>query len=143
MPLTHEEVRRLELRREELKTLLARVGDMRPGSLVGRFRRCGKADCHCAGEGSAGHGPCWSLTRRVDGKTVTKIIPAGPAVDRTREQIAEYRRFRSLARELIEVSERLCGARIDAPVAASQERAKKGGSKRHSRSRSSARSRRS
>jgi hypothetical protein len=143
MPLTHDEVRRLERRREELRIQLAQVGDMRPGSLVGRFRRCGKPDCHCAREATPGHGPCWSLTRRVGGKTVTKIIPAGRAVDRTREQIAEYRRFRDLAHELVEVSARLCSARIETPVAASQEGAKKGGSKRHSRSRSAARSKRS
>jgi hypothetical protein len=32
----------------------------------------------------------------VKGKTVTRIIPTGPAVERTRHQIAEYRRFRAL-----------------------------------------------
>ena len=81
---------------------------MRPGSLVPRFRKCGKSSCHCAKEGAKGHGPSFSLTHSVDGKTITHVIPAGPAVDRTREQLEEYHRFRQLVQELISVSERIC-----------------------------------
>jgi len=143
MPFSPDELRKLRHRREELRVLLAEIGDLRPGSLVGRFRKCGKASCHCSRQGSGGHGPSWSLTRRRGGKTVTSIIPAGPAVERTQEQIAEYRRFRRLARELIEVSERLCEAHIESPAAASEEGAKKGGSTRHSRRKSRAKSTRS
>jgi len=129
-------------RREALKRELGEIGDMRPGSLVGRYRRCGKPTCHCAAEGSEGHGPSWSLTRAIEGKTVTKIIPAGTAVDQTRAQIVEYRRFRGLARDLVEVSERLCAAKLG-EAASEEEAAKKGGSKRRSKPRSSPRSQRS
>ena len=38
----------LERRRAELVGQLASVGQMRPGSLTLRFRRCGTAGCHCA-----------------------------------------------------------------------------------------------
>ncbi|HVT15319.1 MAG TPA: DUF6788 family protein, partial [Thermoanaerobaculia bacterium] len=62
----------LEKKRDGLRAKLAATGEMRPGSLVGRYRRCGKASCHCAEEGAQGHGPSWSLTRVVDGKTVTR-----------------------------------------------------------------------
>ena len=127
-------------RREALKRELAGVDEMRPGALVGRYRKCSKASCHCAEAESGGHGPSWSLTRVVRGKTVTKIIPAA-AVERTRAQIAEHRRFRELARELVEVSEKIC----DAELAAAPEGqvAKKGGSKRRSKPRLSPRSKRS
>lgn len=33
--------------RQQLEKELAQVGDMRPGSLVERFRKCGTASCHC------------------------------------------------------------------------------------------------
>ncbi len=131
-------------RREALKRDLVDIGDMRPGSLVERYRRCGKASCHCAAADSAGHGPSWSLTREIEGKTVTRIIPAGAAVERTRAQIAEYRKFRTLARELVEVSEKVCEAQLATGKAATEEEAaKKGGSKRPSRPRSTPRSKRS
>ncbi len=128
----------LERKREGLREKLAATADMRPGSLVGRYRRCGKASCHCAGEGAAGHGPSWSLTRVVEGKTVTRIIPES-AVELTRQQIAEYRAFRDLSREFIEVNEDLCAARLGVERAREGE---KGGSAKPSRRRSSPKSRR-
>jgi hypothetical protein len=121
---------------------MAEVGDLRPGSLVERYRRCGKAGCHCAGKGALGHGPSWSLTREVGGKTVTRVIPAG-AVAQTREQIAEHRRFRALVRELVETSEQLCDVKVAASEATSDEVAKKGASKKPSTRKSQRRSKRS
>ena len=135
------EPRELRKQREQLKAELAGIGDLRAGSLVGRYRKCGKPNCRCAGEGAPGHGPSWSLTRKVGGKTVTKIIPAA-AVPQTQEQIAEYRRFRKITRELVEVSDQLCDAQLEGPEASSQE-AKKGASSRRSRPRSSRKSKRS
>ena len=75
--------------------------------MVARYRKCGKPYCHCAKEGSRGHGPSWSLTRQVAGKTVTRIIPPA-AVAQTQAQIAECQRLRRLTGELIEVSDALC-----------------------------------
>jgi hypothetical protein len=98
----------LRLQRDELKNALAQIGDMRPGSLVPRFRKCGKPTCHCAKKGAQGHGPSFSLTHPIAGKTVTRIIPVGAAVDRTREQLAEYHRFRQLVLQLTTVSEQIC-----------------------------------
>jgi len=91
---------------------LAQVDDLRPGFLTARFRKCGKSNCHCAQKDSLGHGPSYSLTHRVGGKTVTQVIPQGPAVERAKAQIAEYRRFRNLVRELITVSEQICSVQL-------------------------------
>jgi hypothetical protein len=115
MPAVSRDVR-LELdhlRREceELKSALAHVGEMRPGCLIARYRKCGKLTCHCAQEGSKGHGPSYSLTYSANGKTRTQIIPLG-AVDLTRRQVSEYQWFRGLVRELITVSERICDLEI-------------------------------
>lgn len=98
----------LKLQRDQLKSQLSQVGEMRPGSLVARFRKCGKPSCHCAKKGSKGHGPSYSLTRPVAGKTVTRIIPAGPAVEQTRQQLQEYHRFRQLVQQLLSVSDQIC-----------------------------------
>ena len=129
----------LQKRRAGLSTKLAFSAEMRPGSLVERYRRCGKPNCHCAGEAASRHGPSWSLTRVVNGKTVTRIIPES-AVELTRQQLAEYRAFRDLSREFVEVNEQLCDARLGAERAARGE-AEKGGSKKRSRRRSSPKSR--
>jgi len=102
----------LQLKRDQIKLQLSQVGDMRPGSLVERYRRCGKPSCHCAQKGAPGHGPSYSLTHAVRGKTVTHIIPKGPGVERTLAQIAAYRRFRDLVRQLVVVSEQICQAQL-------------------------------
>ena len=90
---------------------MASVSDMRPGSLVRRRLRCGKSACHCVDDSSPAHGPYWYLTRTVGGKTVTHSIPASE-VERIRQQIAEYKRFRALAGEFVDVSEKLCQAQL-------------------------------
>lgn len=115
----------LQVQRDQLKARLGEIRDMRPGSLVERFRKCGKPACRCAKKDAPGHGPCYSLTHALAGKTVTRIIPKGVAVARTRQQIAEYHRFRQLVRELITVSEQICDAQIPSATAPGQTPVKK------------------
>lgn len=118
MPLDATPLEQLLTQSQALKSQLAAVGDMRPGSLVKRFRKCGKPNCRCAKRGAQGHGPDWILTRAVHGKTVTKAIPEGAAVEQTRGQIEEYQRFRELVRQLIQVNERICDLRLRQPETA-------------------------
>lgn len=101
--------------RDHLLRELAGIGDLRQGSLRAQYRKCGKPNCHCAREGAQGHGPYWLLTwlDRQTGKSRGRTIPAD-AIDETRAQIAQYQRLRALVRELIEVSGRICDARLDA-----------------------------
>ena len=112
-------------KRDQLAASLAHVDDLRPGFLTARFRKCGKLNCHCAQKDSPGHGPSFSLTHRVAGKTITQVIPQGPAVERAKAQIAEYHRFRKLVRELIAVSEQICSAQVRASEALPASEAKK------------------
>ena len=104
---------------------LAQIDDLRPGFLTARFRKCGKSNCHCAQKDSPGHGPSYSLTHRLAGKTITQGIPQGPAVERAKAQIAEYHRFRNLVRELVAVSEQICSAQLRDPEAIPATEAKK------------------
>ena len=120
-----------ETRRDHLRAELGVVGDLRPGTLVERYRKCGKPSCHCAREGDPGHGPVWTLVFNPQGKSKTRVIPP-EAVAATRAQIEECRRLRRLTGELIEVSEGLCHARLSAGREASRE-ARRGGLKRRSR----------
>lgn len=124
MPGT-ENIEELERRRDALIGQLAAVGDLRPGSLVEMRRKCGKPRCHCARPGDPGH-PGWVLTRRVRGRTVTRGVPRA-ALEETRAQVAEHRRFRDLSRRLVEASEDLCRARLKAGRDAGRD-AQKGGS---------------
>ena len=107
----------LERQRDRLRSQFAELGDLRPGSLVARYRKRGSTGCHCAQEGDPGHGPSWSLTRAVKGKTRTRVIPAH-AAGHTQALVAEYQRFRQLSKEFVEVSDALSEARLTAGVEA-------------------------
>jgi hypothetical protein len=141
MDKASEDRAELEERRERLRAALASAGEMRPGSLVEYYRKCGKPNCHCAKRASKGHGPSWILTRAVGGKTLTRSVPA-QYVERTRAQIEEHRRFREVVHDFVEVNAQLCESQAQDPTAVQAEE-KKGGSKQPSRKRSSPKSKRS
>ena len=123
------ELSELRRKRRTVQDQLAALGDLRPGSLTPRYRKCGKPTCHCAAEGDPGHGPSWSLTWAVEGKTRTRIIPA-EAVEETRAQIAEYRRARTLTRELFEVGTVMCDAQLESVKAAQKKRSSRRSSRK-------------
>ena len=112
-------------KKEQILSTITSLSVFRPGSLAERYRRCGKPYCHCAKPGAKGHGPSYSLTRSVEGKTVTKIIPKD-AVETTNRQLQEYHRFREAVSELVETNEKICDAYLEAGKEASREAEKKG-----------------
>jgi hypothetical protein len=94
-----------------LMAAISSLHDMRPGSIVGAIRRCGKPTCHCAQPKDAGHGPSLRITHKQHGKTVTEALPTSAAVRKAGQEIAEFRRFQQLSEELVEVSEQICRLR--------------------------------
>src|SRR6266852_9302318 len=66
---------------------------MRRGSLSERTIKCGKAGCACADDPKARHGPYFSLTQAVEGKTRSRFLTA-PRAAVAQQQIAAGRQFR-------------------------------------------------
>lgn len=106
----------LEARRGGLRTELSAVGDFRPGSLSSVMRRCGKANCACAAPEHPGHGPQHLLTRTVAGKTRTVHLRPGPELAKAEVEVGNYKRFKQIVDELIEVNEAICRARPISPL---------------------------
>ena len=128
-----------------VRTLAAQVAEptpMRRGSLSERYVKCSKPGCACAERPTARHGPYFSLTRTVGGRTQSRFVPAAQAA-RVREQIAAGQQFRRHVDAFWEACEQWADAQLDAPAAAVPAAAKKGASKRPSRRKSSPRSTRS
>ena len=128
-----------------VRALTARIADARPmrrGSLSERYVKCSKPGCACAERPTARHGPYYSLTRTVGGRTQSRFVPAAQTA-RVREQIAAGQQFRREVDAVWEACEQWADAELDAPEAASHEAAKKGASPRRSKPRSSPRSTRS
>ncbi len=100
----------LQSRARRLLAEIASLGEFRPGTLHQRFTQCGKPSCHCAGEDSPGH-PGWQLVWSRNGKSVCRGIPK-QAVERTRVQLLEHQRFKTLVREYTEVNESMCDLQL-------------------------------
>ena len=125
----------LEAQRASLHQQLANVGDFRRGSLVSTFRRCGRSYCACADPDHPGHGPINLLTKSVSGKTVTRVVPEGPALAKVQQEVAHYRQFKAVLEQIVEVNEAICDARPVSALAGTPPEAepKKRGSSRSSR----------
>lgn len=128
-----ESLSALETRRAELLRSIADLKDMRPGSIVGAVFRCGKPSCHCAQPDDPGHGPNLRLTHKVRGKTVTEALSSPAAVRKAEQEIAEFRHYRQLSQELVEVSERVCRLRPVEETLTPQEKKRQRRSARRSR----------
>jgi Family of unknown function (DUF6788) len=132
---------------EELERLAAKLGRpraMRRASVSERWMKCTKEVCACAADEQARHGPYYSVTWAEAGKTRSRLVSAAqlPVV---RQQIEADREFRRDVAAYREASHSWAEAQLAGILqeAASDEAAKKGGSKRRSRAKSPPKSRRS
>lgn len=129
----------LQQQRERILGELAALGDMRPGSLVHRYMKCGNPACRCRQEGNPGHGPYFVLVRDVGGKRTSRSLSQA-AAQAVQPQLDEYQRFRRLTAALVEVSEQLADARLPHSGGDTQGAAKKKPARRSSSPRSRTRS---
>lgn len=120
---------------------LAQPRPMRRGSVSERYVKCNKAGGSCAGRADARHGPYYSVSRVVQGRTQSRWLDAEQATV-VRRQVEAGQEFRQQVETYWQACEQWADAELD-PEAASQEAAKKGASKPRSKPRSSARSKRS
>ena len=114
---------------------------MRRGSLSERTIKCCKPGCACARDPKARHGPYHSLTHAVQGKTRSRFLSAEQAA-LAQQQIDAGRKFRADVDAYWEICEQWADAQL-ADFSASSGEAKKGGSKRTSKTKSSRKSKRS
>jgi hypothetical protein len=117
---------------------LAQPKPMRRGSITERYVKCSKPGCACADRAEARHGPYYSWTRKIDGRTQSRFLTRQQA-ELVRAQITAGQDFRKALEALWEVCEawaddELKGVEVAAPEA------EKGGSTRSSKRRSTRRS---
>jgi hypothetical protein len=115
----------------EIARQLSAPKPMRRGTFSVQYLRCNKPGCACAERPGARHGPYYRVVRGVSGKTRSRHVSAAQA-DLLRRQVEAGRQFRKQVEAYWQACERWADTQLDAPEAASQEAAKKGGSKKPS-----------
>lgn len=88
MELTNQQRRR----QQRILEAIANIDLVAPGSVTRRESRCGKANCRCHDDPPRLHGPYISWTRKVNNKTVTRLL--------SEEQLRDYQPAFDNARKL-------------------------------------------
>lgn len=86
-------------RAQVLLKQISQLGFCLPGTLTERHTRCSSPGCRCKADPPALHGPYYSWTRKIKGKTVTRTLSAEQA-RRYQPWFDDARRLRALAAEL-------------------------------------------
>jgi hypothetical protein len=115
----------------QLAVELADPKPMRRGSLSERTIKCSKPSCACAQDAKARHGPYYSLTQAVGGKTHSRFLTAEQA-EVIRQQIDAGREFRGRVDSFWEACEQWADTQL-AEVSTSSEEVKKNSNKISSR----------
>lgn len=127
----------------EAAARLAAPKPMRRGSVSERSMKCGKAGCRCHEDPKFRHGPYFSVTRVVEGKTRSRYLKPDQA-ELAKQQVDAGQEFRKQLEQYWEACERWADAQLEASEAAPETgAAKKGASKKSSTRKSSRKSRRS
>src|SRR5580700_1461143 len=112
----------------DLAAVLSQPKPVRRGSVSQRTMKCGKAGCPCQEDPKARHGPYYSLTRPMAGKTHSRYLSPEQAA-LARQQIEQGHAFREQVEQYREACEQWADAQLEPHSAASREAAEKRGSK--------------
>src|SRR6266853_6818277 len=109
----------------DLAAQLAQPKPRRRGSFSERYVKCSKPDCPCAHDPEARHGPYFSLTRGVRGRTRSRFFSASQAA-LVRRQVEAGQQFRRQVEAFWEACEQWANAQLEGPAAASGAAQKRG-----------------
>jgi hypothetical protein len=94
--LAADELAQLNRRYWDLKQRLQDLGFAVAGTISERYTMCGKTTCRCHADPPQRHGPYYQYSRKVAGKTVSRLISA--------EQVDQYRQWIANRRALDEIT---------------------------------------
>jgi len=123
----------LEARIARIKTALAALGALRPGTLSAQYNVCGKPGCRCKADPPQKHGPYYQVSFTWQGNSHSEFVRREELAT-VRQQVGTYRRFRSLvdawiaaALELSHLQRHEARASHEKPPALSRVSSKTGG----------------
>ncbi len=113
-------LKKLESSIDKIKTELSSIGPMRPGSLSKQYNVCGTAGCKCKDpKNPQKHGPYYQLSYVHKRKSTSQFIRK-EFVAATKTQIANFKKFRELSDEWIDLA--LQHAKLEIEIAKEAEK---------------------
>ena len=112
-----ENLENLESKRKKLFNEISKLGDFRRGTISVNFRKCGKPTCKCAKPGNIGHGPQYLWNTTIEGKSYAKNLKLGSELQKYTEETENYKKFKNLSKQIIEINEKICNITPVKPIA--------------------------
>lgn len=104
------QARRSRQRIEQIRAAIGQTEYLCSGTLYEHLSRCGKANCRCAEDPTARHGPYYDWGHMQGGKLVRRRLSAAQAL-LMRQAIVNYRKVKKLLRAWESETERLIDAK--------------------------------
>jgi uncharacterized protein DUF6788 len=104
------QAKRLVERRAALAAALPRFAEVVRGSLVTRYRRCGKPTCHCVT--TRGHGPAHYLVVTLKPGKTEQILLSAEMLPVARQFLENYNRWWAALEQVSAVNRRLLRLRV-------------------------------
>ncbi|RWB92802.1 MULTISPECIES: DUF6788 family protein [unclassified Mesorhizobium] len=95
----------LRQRRRRLLRRLPPLEQLLRGSLIERYKRCGRPGCHCAN--GPGHGPKFYLSVSTPGARPRMDYVPNATVAQSRQYLANFRKLRELLNEICAINAEL------------------------------------
>ena len=118
--MADDELARLDRRYREVKKRLQGLGFAIAGTVAERYTVCGKANCRCHADPPQRHGPYYQYSRKVAGKTISRLVGAEQA-DQYRQWIANRRTLDEITATIDEISHQAAEILTRNPTATSTE----------------------
>jgi hypothetical protein len=91
----------LQKRIEQIKTELAALGALRPGTLTQQYNVCGTAGCRCKEDPAQRHGPYHQLSYTWQGRSRSEFVRERE-LSLVQEQLRNYTQLRALVNEWVD-----------------------------------------
>ena len=91
----------LQKRIEQIKTELALLGPLRPGTLTQQYNVCGTPGCRCKEDPAQRHGPYHQLSYTWQGRSRSEFVRE-QELARVQEQLRNYSRLRALVSDWVD-----------------------------------------
>ncbi len=109
--MSDDKIERWHARITEIKQRLGALGEMRPGSLSAQYNVCGNPRCRCKDpKQPKKHGPYSQVSYTHKGKSTTEFVKKEMVAEVT-QQIQNYRAFKTLTEEWIDLSVKIARQR--------------------------------
>ncbi len=96
---------------EKVKTQLAALGDLRPGSLSTQYNVCGTPGCRCKATPPKKHGPYYQVSFTRKGKSSSKFVRKQDLAA-VRKELKNYETMKTLVDRWIDLATELSNLRL-------------------------------